>query len=288
MTIKRNEKRQSRRNFLKNTATLVGVASTWPLLTSAEDAGTKKSSYSPSFKIGMAGYSFINFNIGQTLGMMKRTDVNFLCIKDFHLPYDSTDAQIEEFLTKLRQAGITGYAVGPIGDEIDIDKAFDYARRVGVKLITGIPALKDIPAINMKVKQYDICYAIHNHGPDEKRYTDASTVYNLIKDMDTRIGLCFDIGHNMRYGSDPVADMERFSHRIFDIHLKDVTAASEEGRACELGRGVIDIPAFIKALHKVNYSGCCSLEYEKDMEDPLPGIAESLGYYKGVCDGLTI
>ncbi len=288
MTLKRNEKRQSRRNFLINSAKLVGVAGAWSLLTSAEGAGTKKSSYSHSFKIGMAGYSFINFNIDQTLGMMKRINVNFLCIKDFHLPYDSSDAQIEEFLTKLQEAGITGYAVGPIGDEIDIDKAFDYAHRVGVKLITGIPALKDITAINMKVKQYDICYAIHNHGPDEKRYTDAGTVYNLIKDLDTRIGLCFDIGHNMRYGSDPVADMEKFSHRIFDIHLKNVTAASEEGRACELGRGVIDIPAFIKTLHKVNYSGCCSIEYEKDMEDPLPGIAESLGYYKGVCDGLTI
>jgi len=288
MMIKRNEKQHSRRNFIKNSAVLIGATGAWSQLTYAEDAETKKFLLNRSFKVGMAGYSFINFNIDQALAMMKRTDVKFLCIKDFHLPYDSTDIQIEEFLTKLQQAGVTGYAVGPIGDEIDIDRAFDYAHRVGVKLITGIPALKDLPSINMKVKQYDICYAIHNHGPDETRYTDATAVYNLIKDLDTRIGLCFDIGHNMRYGSNPVVDLEKFSHRIFDIHLKNVTAASEEGKACELGRGVIDIPAFIKTLHKINYSGCCCLEHEKDMTDPLPGIAESLGYFNGVCDGLTI
>ncbi len=26
----------------------------------------------------------------------------------------------------------------------------------------------------------------------------------------------------------------------------------------------------------------CSIEFEKDMIDPLPGMAESIGYFKGV------
>jgi len=51
-----------------------------------------------------------------------------------------------------------------------------------------------------------------------------------------------------------------------------------------LSRGIIDIPRFVKTLRKVKYSGMCSLEYEKDMKDPLAGIAESVGYYKGVVD----
>jgi sugar phosphate isomerase/epimerase len=74
----------------------------------------------------------------------------------------------------------------------------------------------------------------------------------------------------------------KYGSRIFDIHVKDVTTATVEGKDCELGRGIIDFPAFFKALRKINYQGMCSLEFEKDDTDPLPGIAESVGYFKGV------
>ena len=49
-----------------------------------------------------------------------------------------------------------------------------------------------------------------------------------------------------------------------------------------MGRGIIDIPKVVEALRKIKYSGKCSLEFEKDMEDPVAGIAESIGYFKGV------
>jgi sugar phosphate isomerase/epimerase len=47
---------------------------------------------------------------------------------------------------------------------------------------------------------------------------------------------------------------------------------------------VIDIPAIVKTLRKIKYSGVAGLEYEKDMKDPLAGIAESIGYFRGVLD----
>ena len=86
----------------------------------------------------------------------------------------------------------------------------------------------------------------------------------------------------MRDGEDPIKDLIRYRERIFDLHLKNVTAATADGTTCELGRGVIDIPAFTKALRKIKYEGCCSLEFEKDMKDPLAGLAESVGYFRGV------
>jgi len=237
------------------------------------------------FKLAMAGFSFVHFNLDQSLAMMKKTDVHYLCIKDFHLPYASTAGQITAFHEKLKQYDVTGYAVGPIYAKStqEIDNAFDYAKRVGVKLIVGIPNHEDLPYVDKKVKEYDIRYAIHIHGPGDKLYPNAVTVYNLVKDLDPRIGICFDMGHDARYGNDPIADLEKYQKRIFDIHLKNVTAATKEGTTCELGRGVIDIPLFVKTLRKIKYSGMCSLEYEKDMKDPLAGIAESVGYYKGVC-----
>ncbi|MFT4033772.1 MAG: sugar phosphate isomerase/epimerase [Siphonobacter sp.] len=239
------------------------------------------------FKLGIAGFSFVNFKLDQSLEMMKRLNVRYLCIKDFHLPYTSTPEQIAAFHEKLKQFDVTGYAVGPIYMKTtqEIDNAFEYAKRVGVKLMIGIPNPDQLTYVEKKVKEYDIRYAIHNHGPEDKLYPTAASVYNQVKNMDRRMGLCFDMGHDMRFGDNPVTDLSEYSKRIFDIHLKNVTAATKDGTTCELSRGVIDIPAFVAMLRKVKYAGCCSLEYEKDMKDPLAGLAESVGYFKGVCEG---
>ena len=276
----------TRRSFLLKTGVGLTLAGMRPALATDLAPKTDNATGDDLFKLAMAGYSFLNFKLDQTLEMMQKTDVHYLCIKDFHLPFASTPEQIAAFHEKLKTAGVTGYGVGPIymKTKPEIDNAFDYARRVGVKLIVGIPDPADLPHVEQKVKEYDMRYAIHNHGPGDKVYPNAETVNNFVKDLDPRIGLCFDIGHDRRYGNDPMADLEKYSKRIFDIHLKNVTAVGKEGSTCELGRGIIDIPAFVAALRKVKYDGYCGLEYEKDMKDPLAGIAESVGYFRGVCD----
>ena len=239
---------------------------------------------SEKFKLGMAGYTFLNFDLDKTLATMQRADVHYLCIKDFHLPFNSTDEEIAAFQAKLKDKGVTGYAVGPIymKTEKDIDNAFEYARRVGVKLIVGVPNYELLPYVDKKVKEYDFKYAIHLHGPDIKIYPDAEDVWNHVKDLDPRIGMCLDIGHDTRNGKDPVADLKKYKSRVFDIHLKDVTGKTRLGYSLEVGRGVIDFPAFVRMLRKVSYSGVVSLEHEKDMKDPFMGIAESIGYFRGV------
>jgi len=272
----------SRRTFVKKGIAGLVAGSIISLPQNSNAAPAKKED---TFKLGMAGYSFVHFKLDEALEMMKKTDVHYLCIKDFHLPYNSTAEQITAFHQKLKDAGVTGYAVGPIYTKThqEIDNAFDYAKRVGVDLIVGIPNHDDLKYVEQKVKEYNIRYAIHNHGPEDKLYPNATSVYNYVKDLDPRVGLCFDMGHNKRDNQDSVADLGKYSKRIFDIHLKNVTAATKDGKTCELGRGIIDIPAFVKMLRKVKYQGSCSLEYEKDMKEPLAGIAESVGYFRGVC-----
>ncbi|WP_420151803.1 sugar phosphate isomerase/epimerase family protein [Spirosoma sp.] len=276
----------TRRLFLKSAGGSVALAGLFPTVHSVAASEPPKAAGEDLFKLGMAGYSFVHFNLDQALEMMKKTDVHYLCIKDFHLPLNSTEEQIKAFHEKLKQSGVTGYAVGPIymKTQQEIDNGFEYAKRVGVKLIVGVPNEELLPYVEKKVKEYDMRYAIHIHGPDIKLWPNASSVINAVKNLDSRIGLCFDMGHDARFGDDPIADLEKYAKRIFDIHLKNVTAASKEGKTCELGRGVIDIPAFVAMLRKIKYDGSCSLEYEKDMKDPLAGIAESVGYFKGVCD----
>ena len=239
-----------------------------------------------AFKVGMAGYTFVNFDLDKTLETMQRADVHYLCIKDFHLPLNSTDEQIAAFHAKLASKGVTGYAVGPIymKTKEEVDRAFAYAKRVGVKTIVGVPNVELLPYVDEKVKEYGFNYAIHLHGPDIDLYPDADDVWKHTKDLDPRIGMCLDIGHDTRNGKDPVADLQKYQTRVFDVHIKDVTENTKQGYSVEIGRGVIDIPAFVKMLRQVGYNGVCSLEHERDMKDPFMGIAESIGYFRGVIE----
>ena len=245
-----------------------------------------------AFHLGMAGYTFVKFDIDKTLAFMKKIDVHYLCIKDFHLPIDANAEQTRQFKEKLAAHDVIGYAVGPIymKDVEAVDKAFAYAQRVGVDLIVGVPGVWGdkgprydvLDRVEQKVKETGIRYAIHLHGPDMPLYPDATSIWNDVKDRDPRLGICLDIGHDLRAGSDPIKDLKRYGKRVFDIHLKDVTEGTKAGHAIELGRGAIDFPRFVKMLRKVGYKGSLSLEYEKDMTDPFIGIAESVGYFKSI------
>lgn len=236
------------------------------------------------FDIAMAGYTFVHFDIDKTIATMKRTDVHNLCIKDFHLPLNSTQTEINSFVKKLKDNGINGYAVGPIymKSEKEIDQAFEYARRVGVKLIVAVPEYDLLPYVDKKVKEYGFNIAIHLHGPDINKYPDAKDVWEHVKDLDPRIGMCLDIGHDTRNGNDVVKDIKKYHSRIFDVHLKDVTGNTAAGYSVEVGRGIIDIPSVVKAFRKVKYNGMISLEHERNMDNPFMGIAESIGYIRGV------
>jgi sugar phosphate isomerase/epimerase len=164
----------------------------------------------------------------------------------------------------------------------DVDRAFEYAKTAGMEMIVGVPNHELLEYVEGKVKQYDIKLAIHNHGPGDKLYPSAESAYNLIKNRDNRMGLCIDIGHTKRINRAPEQDVKDFFDRVFDIHIKDVTAATSEGKTCIIGRGVIDFPAFMRAVVKMGYKGTLALEYEAEADDPLPGMMESFGYTKGV------
>ena len=172
------------------------------------------------FRFAMAGYSCHRLSVDATLALMKRLDMRYLCIKDFHLPFTSTDAQIAAFKQKCADHGVTGYGLGPVYMDTK-DKAretFEFAKRVGVKTIVGVPfERKDINGKSTRVesrplcehvdglcKEYDMRYAIHNHGPDiPYLFPTGERAWNMVKDLDPRMGLCLDIGHDFRAKANP-------------------------------------------------------------------------------------
>ncbi|MGX5817039.1 sugar phosphate isomerase/epimerase family protein [Chitinophaga lutea] len=271
----------TRRNFLLHTALGLAATTVGPLAATA--AATAKPAPA-DLPIGMAGYTFAKFDLAKAIEMMQRVNVTNISVKDIHLPLNSSQEKIDEVLGAFKAAGIHVYAVGVIymKSEKAVDEAFAYAKKVGVPMIVGVPNPELLDYTEKKIKEYNIRLAIHNHGPEDKLYPGPKNVWDLIRHRDARMGICLDIGHAQRAGEDPAKAIVQYKDRIFDLHIKDVTEGSNKGKATEIGRGVIDFAALINALRKIKYTGISAIEYEKNMTDPLPGIAESAGFFRGV------
>ncbi|MBN2294979.1 MAG: sugar phosphate isomerase/epimerase [Pirellulales bacterium] len=277
-------KEQSRRQFF-TTASAAAITSAGSLsLTAPVQAEDKPAKKKIPFNLGLASYTTRKFSLDDTLKMAARLGLEQVCLKSFHLPLDASQEQIDEVLKKAKAAGVNIYGCGVVymKDEDAVRQAFKYAKMAGMKIIVGVPLPDTLPLVDRLVKETDIAVAIHNHGPGDKVYPTVEKAHEKIKDLDRRIGYCMDVGHTMRTGRDPAATARRFGDRMLDIHLKDVSEAAAKGRCVEAGRGVIDIPSLLRALVEINFSGNASFEFEKDPSDPLPGLAESVGYVRGV------
>ncbi len=236
------------------------------------------------FELGLASYTFREFDLDATLAMAGRLGLRRIALKDIHLPLDSPDALIRTTVAKAGALGLTVYGCGVVymTSEAEVDRAFAYARAAGMGVIVGVPEHGLLARAETCVRDTGIRLAIHNHGPGDRRYPTPRSVLDRVGSLDPRIGVCLDVGHCRRSGLDPSAEAAACGPRLLDVHLKDVTAASEAGVAVEAGRGVVDIPRLLRTLRGMGYRGTAAFEYEKDGRDPLPGLAESVGYVRGI------
>ena len=238
------------------------------------------------FKIGVAGYTYRSYDIDQTLAFLKSMEVHYMSVKDWWLPLDSTKEQMDAFKAKCREYDVEPYILGPIymRSEADVDRAFAYAERYGSDVFIGVPNYELTDYVLKKVKDTGIKVAIHTHGPDGAPFPNIQKVAEVYKDPSLGIGCCMDLGHSVRMGEDIVKDIKKYKAWIYDIHIKDESEASKEGKTWEMGRGVMDFRPIVKVLRQIKYKGVVSLEFEKNGNNPHPGVAESIGYLRGVCD----
>lgn len=270
-------------------ATGTAVRCTANTNTTEEEAAPLDASNAFNLKLGLASYTLREFSLDEVIAMVKRVQLPHLCLKSMHMPLDASVADIEAAAKKVRDAGLDLYGAGVIymksADEVN--NAFAYAKAAGLKVIVGVPNYDLLPLVEQKVKETDIKLAIHNHGPGDDVYPSPDSVMEKVKDLDPRIGLCMDIGHTVRIGEDPSEKARKYADRLYDVHIKDVNKATSEGTPVEIGRGLIDIPKFLRTLQDIQYQSIVGFEYEKDGKDPLAGLAESVGYVKGVMVGMT-
>ena len=282
----------SRRQWIK-AAALTSVVPALPLLPQASAAAVAEDA-DPwlGLKVGVATYTLRELPIEAAIQGVKRVGLKYVSIKNVknHVDLSHPSEERKQRARMFRDAGLIPLSVGNVSlrtGEADIRTAFEFARDVGVPTIVCAPSLEAIPFLDKMVKEFDLKLAIHNHGPEDKGFFPSPfDVMRAVEKFDKRIGLCIDVGHTARAGVDPADSIIQCQERLYDVHLKDISALGNKNTPIEGGRGILDSKSILAALLKIKFQGLVGFEYEKDGKDPVPGLAESVGYIKGLLAGM--
>ena len=278
--------RHTRRAFLGTAAAAVAM----PALAAQDRTPAATASGARTLKLGIASYSMRKFTLDQALAMATTIGIKYMTFKDVHLPRTDPPETIAANRRKIEAAGITIMGGGTItmkNEPEQIRKDFAYAKLAGFPLIYAAPEPAALDFIEQMVKEHDIKLAIHNHGPEDKVFPAPIDAYNAVKNRDRRMGLCVDIGHTSRTGTDFVQAIVDYRDRVYDLHVKDLSDPKNRDAQVEVGRGVFDFPRLFRTLLQIGYTGQVGLEYEIKEDDPLPGMIESIAYMRGVLAALT-
>jgi len=271
---------------------LVAAALAAPHRVLAAAAGQPPAGEGPAIQLGVASYTFRNFNRAQMIGFLKQLNVLALNAKDTkdHLPMEPQAEAAA--LADYAAAGVKLHAAGtiyfPKDEDADIRGKFEYCKRAGIGVIVaGDPAPETLPRIEKFVKEYDIRFALHNHGPEDKLWHSPLDVLKAVKGMDPRMGCCIDVGHTVRAGTDVVQAIHEVGARLFNMHVKDLTNFQSKESQVAVGEGIMPVKKIFEALGAIKYKGFVDLEYEIHPDDPMPGVIESFAYMRGVMAGMV-
>lgn len=302
----RNTPHWSRRDILKAAA---ASALTWPLLktslAAADSNGSARAGTADAkdsgaaaglehgLRLGIATYSTRMMTLDETIAVLGVLRIRNIALFRSHCDWEK--ASVEECRAvgaKLRAAGLTLSGSGVVNlpnDEAKLRKAFENVRAAEMATMVCKPEIAALPLVEKLVKEYDQKIAIHNHGPEDKLFPTPTSAFEAVKSLDARIGLCIDVGHAARAGDEPTAAIRRYAARVYDLHMKDslAIAGSTKDLPTEVGAGRLHIRDMVTALREINYKGVISFEYEKAAANPVTGLAESIGYVRGLLAALT-
>ena len=267
----------NRRNVLKlgAVAAVCGMAETFLM------GATNK----PTIRLGVCSYGFRKFGAAQVIDFMHQLNCPYLNIKDVHLPMTPL-ADVPRLAKRYRDAGIQLTDAGTIYFKVDADEdvrpKFEYLKVAGLKSFVGAPTHEVLPRVERFVKEYDVRMGLHNHGPHDLEWASPYDVQKGIEHLDPRIGYCIDIGHTLRIGVDPVAAIRMAGKRLYDLHVRDLTAAGDKGDrvAVPMGDGVMPIRQILEALAEIEYPYYVDLELENHEDDPMPDTVKSFAYMR--------
>jgi sugar phosphate isomerase/epimerase len=242
------------------------------------------------WKLGAQSYTFHRFTFVETLDKLQTLDLQYVEVYygqrlgegfgDQRMDFRMDKATQAKVLEAAKAKNVAIYASGVVicEDEQEWEDLFQFAKDMGISLITCEPKPEHLDFVEQLTDRYQIDISIHNH-PQPSNYWHPDSVMQALEGRSQRMGVCADVGHWKREGVDPVKGLEQVGSRLKSLHFKDIKAP-EEGEAEQhdviWGKGVCDVPAMLQVLKKLNFNGLMSIEYEFNWDNSVPDIKQCI------------
>jgi sugar phosphate isomerase/epimerase len=238
------------------------------------------------FTVACQSYTFRKFDLEKAVAKIAECGIKNVEFYNQHVPVNSTPDQVKAVLKLCSDHGVKPVAFGvePFSKNRDENKKrFELGAALGVKCLTADPAPDAFDDLDKLCDEYKIAIGIHPHGPQGKgarhRWWSAEVIMAAVKDHNPLIGSCLDTGHLIRMAQlgeklDPAQEVRVMGKRNFGMHLKDHDNKRKTDVLYGQDGGVLDVPAVLKALRDVKFTGYVAIEYEAKPEEPTADVKE--------------
>ena len=282
------------KNFLKIFQTPFLLSLIVLIVFSCENPG-KKAAQELGWEVGFQAYTFHMFTFAEALVKGDSTGVKIVeaypgqeigggieGTTEFTMDQGTMD-KLKELLA-ANGMEVKAYGVAVAEDSAGWVQLFEFAKDMGIGVITSEPPLEDLDLVEQLADEYGIKVAFHNH-PAPSLYWNPDTVLMALANRSNNLGVCADIGHWIRSGLDPVECLKKLEGRIIIMHFKDLNEKTPEAYDVPWGTGVTDIPAVLTELKRQGFKGLFDIEYEHNWYNNVPEIKESVeNFYEMVAE----
>lgn len=184
---------------------------------------------------------------------------------------------------KFDTAGIKlqayNYSFNDSFTDAEIDRGFQMAQALGVKIITASSTLKAAQRVAPFADKYKITVAMHGHSnlTDPNEFAKPESFEKAMA-MSKYFAVNLDIGHFFAAGFDPIPYLEQHHARITNLHLKD--RKKDNGPNTPWGEGDTPIKQVLQLLKKKKWDIPANIEYEYRGDDAVAEVRKCFQYCK--------
>lgn len=232
-------------------------------------------------ELGLQSYCLRGFKDNdQAAARTRETGLRRIELCGVHTGWDDA-AAFGALAKRYAEHGVTVVSIGVnriTGDKEQARTLFECAKAAGLTRMSVDFPLDEVDAAvavaDEFTEEYGIVAGIHNHGG--RHWLGSRTALRWVfSKASPRVGLNLDTAWALDSREDPIAMVEEFGDRLHLVHIKDfVFEPDREPRDVVVGTGNLSLPALDKALTTAGFAGEAILEYEGDVDNPVPALRE--------------
>ncbi len=230
---------------------------------------------------GVQSYCFRNSkDNARVAALVKQCGLSSIEVCAVHADFNDPSGW-DELIKAYADAGVQIVSIGveTITDDADAArKRFEFARKAGCQSISVNfqPGTwqKAVQIAAQLGDEYDLNCGIHNHG-GYHWLGNMQMLDHVFANSPKRVGLCLDTAWALDAKQDPLKMAEKYADRLYGVHIKDfIFDRARQQTDVIVGTGNLDLPALLKTMTANDFDGMVVLEYEGDVEDPVPALTD--------------